>query len=122
MRGPAHHRFCAWHRNGMWEFNRTIDGGSGTTEVIGITKCMSPTDDLKEILSDSGCKFSPIVKSGGFYSLTVECNVQSSSAQSGKVVSFTARLRATSLLRKDGQITHCEKNWRLLTCACAAYG
>ncbi len=77
-------------RKGMWEFNRTIDGGAGKTQTLTTKKCASPTDDMRkqnEMLVKAGCKFSPATKSGASYSFTSQCNIKGVSAQSKSVIS-----------------------------------
>ena len=77
-------------RKGMWEFTRTVDGGSGKPQTIRTRKCTSPADDMRkqnEMLTKAGCKFSPITRSGTSYSFTAQCHIQGVSAQSRSVIS-----------------------------------
>ena len=76
-------------RKGLWEFNRTIDGGAGKPQTLTTKKCASPTDDMRkqnEMLAKAGCKFSPATKSGASYSFTSQCNINGVSAQSKSVI------------------------------------
>jgi hypothetical protein len=61
-------------RQGMWNFQRTVNG-----EKIEATKCMSPTDDMKKMnakLEKSGCRMSPIKKSGKVFTYTADCSMK----------------------------------------------
>jgi hypothetical protein len=76
-------------RRGMWKFQRTV--GAKTIEV---EKCSSPTEDMKKqnaMLEKSGCRFSPVKKSGNAYTFTAECSVK---GPSGAVTSS----RSTTVL------------------------
>lgn len=72
-------------RRGMWEFSRTMEGGNqGKAQTITNKKCTNPSEDMKrqnEMLSKSGCKFSPIARSGNTYIFTSDCSVRGISAQ-----------------------------------------
>lgn len=70
----------------MWEFQRTIEGGSGQEkpQTITNTKCANPTEDMKkqnETLVKAGCKLSPISRSGNVYRFASDCVLQGISAQ-----------------------------------------
>ena len=61
-------------RQGMWKFQRTVGG-----KMIESTKCTSPTEDMKTMnakLEKSGCRFSPIKKSGNVYTYTADCSMK----------------------------------------------
>jgi len=60
--------------HGLWKFQRTADGKK--TES---TKCTVPTDDMKRMnakLKKSGCRVSPVKKSGNVYTYTVDCSLK----------------------------------------------
>jgi hypothetical protein len=53
----------------MGEFNRTIEtfSAQGKPRTIQTKKCTNPSDDMKrknEMLTKSGCKFSPVTEPG----------------------------------------------------------
>src|SRR3989304_8860409 len=55
-------------RQGLWKFQRTVGG-----KKIETTKCTSPTEDMKKMtpkLEKSGCRLSPVEKSGDGYTDT----------------------------------------------------
>jgi len=61
-------------RQGMWKFERTVGG-----EKIESTKCASPTENMKSMnakLEKSGCRFSPVKKSGNVYTYTADCSMK----------------------------------------------
>jgi len=61
-------------RQGMWKFERTVGG-----KKIETTKCASPTEDMKTMnatLEKSGCRFSPVKKSGNAYTYTADCSMK----------------------------------------------
>ena len=61
-------------RQGMWKFQRTVGG-----KKIETTKCASPTEDMKKMnatLEKSGCRFSPVKKSGNVYTYTADCSMK----------------------------------------------
>jgi hypothetical protein len=78
-------------RQGLWEFDRTIEniGGPGKPQTMKVQKCTNPTEDMKrqnEMVSKNGCKFSPAVKNGKTYRFTTECKIQGVTAQSTSVM------------------------------------
>ena len=61
-------------RQGLWKFQRTVGG-----KKIEATKCTSPTEDMKKMnakLEKSGCRFSPVKKSGNVYTYTADCSMK----------------------------------------------
>jgi hypothetical protein len=61
-------------RQGLWNFQRTVNG-----EKIETTKCTSPTEDMKKMsakLEKSGCKLSPVKKSGNVYTYAADCSMK----------------------------------------------
>ena len=61
-------------RQGLWNFQRTVNG-----EKIEATKCTSPTEDMKTMsakLEKSGCRMSPVKKSGNVYTYTADCSMK----------------------------------------------
>ena len=58
----------------MWKFQRTVGG-----KKIETTECTSPTEDMKTMnakLENSGCRFSPVKKSGNVYTYTADCSMK----------------------------------------------
>ena len=61
-------------RQGLWKFERTVGG-----KKIERTECTSPTEDMKTMnakLEKSGCRFSPVKKSGNVYTYTADCSMK----------------------------------------------
>jgi len=61
-------------RQGLWKFQRTVGG-----KKIETTKCTSPTEDMKTMnakLEKSGCRFSPVKKTGNVYTYTADCSMK----------------------------------------------
>jgi len=61
-------------RHGLWKFQRTVGG-----EKIEATKCTSPMEDTKKMsakLEKSGCRLSPVKKSGNVYRYTADCSMK----------------------------------------------
>ena len=61
-------------RQGLWKFQRTVSG-----KQIEATKCTSPTEDMKTMsakLEKSGCRMSPVKKSGNVYTYTADCSMK----------------------------------------------
>jgi len=58
-------------RQGLWNFQRTVAG-----KKIETTECTSPTEDMKKMsakLEKSGCRMSPVKKSGNVFTYTADC-------------------------------------------------
>jgi hypothetical protein len=96
-------------RNGLWKFERTVEGGSaeGKAQTLVNQKCTDPTADMKkghELLAKSGCKFSPLLKSGNTYSFTADCQMQGVNAQSRSVITVESESsNALSFPRRNRQ-------------------
>ena len=78
-------------RAGLWEFNRTIEtvGAQGKPETMQTRKCTNPSDDMKrqnDMLTKSGCKFSPVTRAGNTYSYSAVCKLQGASGTSKSVL------------------------------------
>jgi len=61
-------------RQGLWNYQRTVNG-----EKIETTKCTSPTEDMKKMsakLEKSGCRLSPVKKSGNVFTYTADCSMK----------------------------------------------
>ena len=61
-------------RQGLWKYQRTVGG-----KMIESTKCTSPTEDMKTMnakLEKSGCRFTPVNKSGNVYTYTADCSMK----------------------------------------------
>jgi len=74
-------------RQGMWEFDRTVEGmdPSGKPQTFKVEKCTSPSDDMKQqdaMLRQMGCTFSAITRTGNAYTFEATCNVQGQSSHS----------------------------------------
>lgn len=78
-------------RQGMWEFDRTIEtpGTAGKPKTIQMKKCTRPTEDMSkqnEMLTKGGCRFSPIQKTGNAYSYSADCKMQGVAMKSSSVL------------------------------------
>ena len=84
-------------RQGLWKFQRTVAG-----KKIETTKCASPTEDMKKMnatLEKSGCRFSPVKKSGNVYISTADCSMKMPSGA-------TMSSRSTSVLTVVSEISY----------------
>ena len=84
-------------RQGLWKFERTVGG-----RMIESTKCTSPTEDMKRMnakLEKSGCRFSPVKKSGNVFTYTADCSMR---MPTGK----TMTSRSTSVMTVAGDASY----------------
>jgi hypothetical protein len=84
-------------RQGMWKFQRTVGG-----KKIETTKCTSPTEDMKKMnatLEKSGCRFSPVKKSGNVYTYTADCSMKMPAGA-------TMNSRSTSVMTVAGESSY----------------
>jgi len=84
-------------RQGLWKFERTVAG-----KKIETTKCASPTEDMKKLnatLEKSGCRFSPVKKSGNVYTYTADCSMKMPNGA-------TMNSRSTSVLTVAGESSY----------------
>jgi hypothetical protein len=78
-------------RKGMWEYDRTMERGGGPKQTVRAKKCINPTEDIgrqRAMLSQSGCKFSPIAKSGNTYTYTAQCTMAGVAVESKSALRF----------------------------------
>jgi hypothetical protein len=78
-------------RKGMWEYDRTMERGGAPKQTVKAKKCINPTEDMnrqRAMLSQSGCKFSPIAKSGSTYTYTAQCTMAGLTVESKSVLRF----------------------------------
>jgi len=75
-------------RQGLWEFNRSVDGGDGRPVALTTQKCTDPTADMKakNEAALGTCKMTPITRSGDLYTFTLECTIQGVSMKSKSVI------------------------------------
>ena len=84
-------------RQGMWKFQRTVAG-----EKIESTQCVNPTEDMRKMnakLEKSGCRFSPVKKSGNVYTYTADCSIKMPSGA-------TMNSRSTSVMTVAGESSY----------------
>ena len=84
-------------RQGLWKFERTVAG-----KKIETTKCASPTEDMNKLnatLEKSGCRFSPVKKSGNVYTYTADCSMKMPNGA-------TMNSRSTSVLTVAGESSY----------------
>lgn len=92
--GPAAFAFAAElpsFRQGLWEFNRSIQpqSPSGKPTTVADKRCTDPTADMKrmnDMLAKQGCRFSPVSASGNVFTFSSTCQIQNVSAQSSSTL------------------------------------
>ena len=97
-------------RKGLWEFNRTIESGTGRPQTMTSRKCVSPTEDMRAQnarLAKSGCKFSPYTRSANQYTMSAKCSVMGITSDTTTVVSVESdsAYRVTVVGTTDGEKT-----------------
>ena len=75
-------------RKGLWEFNRTMQGGagSGMPDKLSNRRCVDPGEEMKRqnaMFAKAGCTLSPVTRKGNLYSFVAECK----GGATGKLVS-----------------------------------
>jgi hypothetical protein len=78
-------------RKGLWEYDRTMERGGGPKQSVKARKCINPTEDMtrqRAMLSQSGCKFSPIAKNGNVYSYSARCTIAGLAVESKSALKF----------------------------------
>ena len=75
-------------RHGLWEFDRSVDGGDGKPVALTTQKCTDPTADMKKKNEEAlgTCKMSPVARSGNLYTFSAECTILGVSMQSKSVI------------------------------------
>ena len=75
-------------RKGLWEFDRSVDGGDGKPVGLMTQKCTNPTEDMKKKNEEARgtCKMSPVARSGNLYTFSAECTILGVSMQSKSVI------------------------------------
>ena len=79
-------------RQGLWEFDRSVDGGDGKPVALTTQKCTDPTADMKKKNEEAlgTCKVSPVARSGNLYTFSAECTILGVSMQSKSVITATS--------------------------------
>jgi len=93
-------------RHGLWEFNRTMEsaGKGGPAKSVQARQCVNPTDDMKrqrEMLGKSGCRFSPISRSGNVYTYSATCTMQGLSGTSKSALTVVSDSAYTLRVESD---------------------
>jgi hypothetical protein len=91
-------------RHGMWEFSRAIEGMTpgGPPKVVETKRCINPTDEFrrqKDMLTKSGCTFTPVTRAGNVYTYSATCRMQGMAGTSRSVL--TAEGDSAYSLRVD---------------------
>lgn len=78
-------------RQGLWEFNRSIDGASAPADrkKLTVRKCVDPREDMKTqnaMLAKAGCKFSPMKQMGNTYRFSADCTIQGAGRSTSRSV------------------------------------
>ena len=92
--GPALSDDLPALRQGLWKFQRTVGG-----KKIETTKCTSPTEDMKKMnmnLEKSGCRFTPVKRSGNVYTFSADCSMKMPSGP-------TMNSRSTSVITVESE-------------------
>ena len=96
-------------RKGLWEFDRSVDGGDGKPVALTTQKCTDPTADMKKKNEAAlgTCKISPVARSGNFYTFSAECTILGVSMQSKSVITAESdsAYRVDVEARQDGITT-----------------
>lgn len=73
-------------RHGMWDITRTMQPpGGGEPKAITTKRCMDPVEEWKRQrtqLTQAGCTFSPIQRSGSTFTFTSACDTMGVSSKS----------------------------------------
>jgi len=78
-------------RQGLWEFNRTIEpqGTAALPKAVSTRRCIDPTADMKRqntMLAKQGCTLSPLTAQGKVFTFTAECRLQGAAIRSTSVI------------------------------------
>jgi len=76
-------------RQGLWEFNRSVEGGDGKPVSLVTRKCTSPTEDMRrknQAMANAGCKSSALVRNGNVYRSSADCTIQNVAIHSTSVI------------------------------------
>ncbi len=96
-------------RKGLWEFDRSVDGGDGKPVALTTQKCTDPTADMKKKNEEAlgTCKMSPVSRSGNLYTFSAECTILGVSMQSKSVITAESdsAYRVDVEARQDGITT-----------------
>ncbi len=101
-------------RKGLWEFDRTIDGGAGKKGKVSSRRCVDPGADMRAQnarMEKAGCRFSPYARSGNQYTMTAQCKVMGVSSNTKTVI--TVESDSAYRLTVDGE-TDGEKTLELM--------
>jgi len=98
-------------RKGLWEFDRTIDGGAGKKSKVSSRQCINPGEDMRAQnarMEKAGCRFSPYARSGNQYTMTSQCKVMGISSNTKTVITVESdsAYRLTVDGETDGEKTH----------------
>ena len=96
---------------GNWNFQRTMTGPGPTSETWSRTECRDPTADQQEqqvMLTEAGCKFTPLTQSGKTYRYSATCKMGGMSTQSDSVLEVESAEAYTITVDSivDGSKTH----------------
>lgn len=96
---------------GNWTFERTMTGPGSTSEKLSRTECTDPTADQQEqqvMLTEAGCKFTPLTQSGKTYRYSATCKMAGMTTQSDSVLEVESAEAYTITVDSivDGSKTH----------------
>ncbi len=97
-------------RQGLWRFDRTIEGMGPAPRKVSRTECIDPTANFRrqqEQLGRAGCTFTPLTRRGDEYRYGTTCRMAGTSTTSESVLTVEGpeayTLRVSSQV--DGQPT-----------------
>ncbi|MEX2342062.1 MAG: DUF3617 family protein [Steroidobacteraceae bacterium] len=76
-------------RQGLWDYKRTVDAGGDKSQTYTTQECVDPSQGMKEqneMMTQAGCKVSPVTRSGNVYSFTLDCVLQGITMKSKSVI------------------------------------
>ena len=96
---------------GNWTFERTMTGPGPTSEKLSRTECTDPTADQQEqqaMLSEAGCRFTPLTQSGKTYRYSATCKMAGMTTQSDSVLEVESAEAYTITVNSvvDGSKSH----------------
>ena len=93
-------------RQGLWEFNRTLQAQAGAkAQTVATKRCIDPTADMKrqnQMLSKQGCTFSPITAKGNVYTFSSDCRMQGLAVRSTSVITAESETAYTLQVTSSG--------------------
>lgn len=80
-------------RQGLWQFDRTIDGMGPSPQKVSRTECLDPTANFRsqqQQLTRAGCTFTPVTRRGNDYRYGAACKLGGASVVSESVLTVAS--------------------------------